>query len=177
MVEVGKQRGAHPRRTSSKMMRISNDRRPEFRPDRRFLRPRRRRKGRRSSPHPRERLRRSREGSPTSLPPSDVVAEDGSDKRGERRKKKRGRGRHGTSSLFALEPPVEASTEAGGEVDSVRKGPAVSSLSHRELEEVLSKSRKNRSRKKSGGGVPKGKRKRKYLKIDTIANTIASFPK
>ena len=33
----------------------------------------------------------------------------------------------------------------------------MSSLSHRELEEVLSKSRKNRSRKKSGGGVPKGK--------------------
>jgi hypothetical protein len=98
-----------------------------------------------------------KEGSLTSLPPSDVVADDGSDKRGERRKKKRRRGRHSTSSLFALEPPVEASTEGGGEVDSVRKGPAVSFLSHRELEEVLSKSRKNRSRKKSGGGVPKGK--------------------
>jgi len=114
-------------------------------------------KRKRSSPSKRTTSPSFREGSLTSLPPSDVVAEDGSDKRGERRKKKRRRGRNSTSSLFALEPPVEASTEGGGEVDSVRKGPAVSFLSHRELEEVLSKSRKNRSRKKSGGGVPKGK--------------------
>ena len=68
----------------------------------------------------------------TSVPLSDVVAEDGSYKRGEGRKKKRRRGRHSTSSLFALEPPVEASTK-GGKVDSNREGPAVSFLSHREL--------------------------------------------
>jgi hypothetical protein len=115
-------------------------------------------KRKRSSPSKRTTSPSFGEGSLTSLPPpSDVVAEDGSDKRGERRKKKHRRGRHSTSSLFTLEPPVEASTEGGGKVDSVRKGPAVSFLSHRELEEVLSKSRKNRSRKKSGGGVPKGK--------------------
>ena len=59
---------------------VANDSGPqEFRPDRRFLRPRRRRKGRRSSPHPRGRLRRSREGFAdvaAAAPPSNVVAEE-----------------------------------------------------------------------------------------------------
>jgi len=71
-------------------------------------------KRKRSSPSKRTTSPSFREGSLTSLPPSDVVAEDGSDKRGERRKKKRRRGRNSTTSLFALEPPVEASTEGGG---------------------------------------------------------------
>ena len=124
-----------------------------------LLRPRRRRKGRRSSPHPRERLRRSGRGSPTSLPPpSDVVAEDGSDKRGgERRKKKHpARTPRHLVAIRARAAGGRRRRRGGGSTPS-GKAPAVSFLSHRELEEVLSKSRKHRSRKKSGGGVPKGK--------------------
>ena len=106
----------------------------------------------------------------TSVPPSDVIAEDGSYKREEGRKKKRRRRRHSTLSLFALEPPVEVSTK-GGKVDSNREGPAVSFLSHREIEEVLSKSRNKRPRKKSGEGAPKTK-----IRVEPTTSIAGAVP-
>ena len=65
------------------------------------------------------------------------------DKLGERRKK-RSRGRqHSASTLLALEAPAESSAT----------NCTVVSLSHQELEEALSKSKKKQSRKNSGGGA------------------------
>ncbi|KAL3770631.1 hypothetical protein ACHAW5_007086 [Stephanodiscus triporus] len=108
----------------------------------------------RKRPIPSKRTSPSSQGGSLTSFPDDVVARDESDKRGERRKKKR-RGRLSTSSLFALEALAEVPTTEG-KVNSAGNRPAVS-LSHKELEEVLSKSRKKRSRKKSGGVATKKK--------------------
>jgi hypothetical protein len=143
---------------------VANDSGPqECRPDRRFLRPRRRRKGRAFEP-PSKRTSPSfeREGPPppSSLPPSDRRC-----RRRIRRTLGGGEEERETPARTPRHLVAIRARAAGGGVDGrggggstpSGKAPAVSSLSHRELEEVLSKSRKNRSRKEIRRGCPKRK--------------------
>ncbi|KAL3815317.1 hypothetical protein ACHAXA_009999 [Cyclostephanos tholiformis] len=102
---------------------------------------------------PSKRISQSSLGDSLRLLPTDVVAKDESDNRGDKKKKVR-RGRRSTSSLLALEA-LAGSSMKERDVDSV--GKCLVSLSHRELNEVLSKNRKKQPRKKSVDGTSKKK--------------------